>query len=165
MVNQYVLIGIIIAVFIAGLSIGSMIQQNTVSPMMNVQQMQQMMNDPKQMSMWNQQMMNNPQAMNQWMNTMVNDPQTQSQMMALMTNNPQMNNWMQDSQHVTQMTQLMRDNHDFMQEMMKQMLNDPGLRLQMIGHMSENQEAMNQMQMMFNGTNSTGKQMGHMMSP
>jgi hypothetical protein len=76
-----------------------------------------------------------------------------------------MSKWMQDPQHVTQMTELMRNNHDFMQEMMKQMINDPDLRLQMIGHMSENQEVMNQMLMMFNGTNSTGKQMSHMMSP
>ena len=32
-----------------------------------------------------------------------------------------------------------------MQEMMIQMINDPDIRLQIIGHMSENQEAMNQM--------------------
>jgi len=154
-----------VAIFIAGLGIGSIIIQNTRSPMMNAQQMQQMMGDSQQRALWNQQMMNNPQAMNQWMNTMMDNPQTQSQMMALMTNNPQMNKWMADPEHVKQMTELMRSNHNFMQEMMKQMIKDPDIRLQMIGHMSENQEAMNQMRMMFNGTNSTSGHMDQMMNP
>ena len=46
------------------------------------------------------------------------------------------------------------------------MLNDPDLRLQMIGHMTENQEAMQQMQMMLNDTGSmSGNMMGNQMSP
>jgi len=154
-----------VAIFIVGLGIGSIMKQNTGPQMMSSQQMQQIMNDPQQRALWNQQMMNNPQAINQWMNTMMDNPQTQSQMMALMANNPQMNKWMTDTQHVKQMTELMRNNHDFMQMMIKQMIDDPNIRLQMIGHMSENHEAMNQMRMMINGTNSTVGHMGQMMNP
>ena len=43
-----------VAIFIAGLGIGSIITQNTRSPMMNAQQMQQMMGDPQQMTLWHQ---------------------------------------------------------------------------------------------------------------
>jgi hypothetical protein len=43
------------------------------------------------------------------------------------------------------MATIMRDNHDFSMQMMYTMIEDPALRLQMIGHMTENPEAMQQM--------------------
>jgi len=42
----------------------------------------------------------------------------------------------------------MRENHDFMMEMMSIMMSDPDLRLQMMGHMTESQESMEMMKKM-----------------
>jgi len=62
-----------------------------------------------------------------------------------------MNQWMiKDPKHVEEMSTAMRENHDFMMEMMSVMMNDPDLRLQMMGHMTENQEAMDMMKNMMN---------------
>jgi plastocyanin len=78
--------------------------------MMTPQQMQQMMNNPKQMTQWHQTMMNNPQAMNNWMNTMTNNPQMMNQWMGNMMNDPQ-----------------------FMNHMMGTMMNDPNFQQQYMG--------------------------------
>lgn len=137
MTSSYIWFGIVAGVFAAGLGMGYVIFQQSThfnDMMLNPQQMQHMMNDPRTMSQWQQMMMDNPEAMNQWM---------------------------QEPQHVRQMTQLMKQNHDFMQEMMMEMINDPNIRLQMLGHMTEDQEAMEQMRMMVNGTD----QLDHMMNP
>lgn len=138
MTNLYVWLGIVAVVFAAGVGMGYVVfQQSThVSPMMtNQQQMQYMMNDPQQMAMWQQTVMNNPEVMERWM---------------------------ESPQHVKQMTDLMKGNHDFVQEMMTEMINDPNIRLQMLGHMSENQEAMEQMQEMISGTMISDQMMGNM---
>jgi hypothetical protein len=51
----------------------------------------------------------------------------------------------------------MRENHDFTQSMIMSMMDDPTIRGQMIGHMLENQEFMEQMQQaMGNQTGSGG---------
>jgi len=42
----------------------------------------------------------------------------------------------------------MKQNHDFMMGMAMPMIQDPGLRLQLMGHMTESPEAMAQMQQM-----------------
>ena len=137
MVNQYVWIGIVVGIFFVGIGIGYSIQPNTstVPMMMNTQQIQQMMSNPDQIAQWQQIMMNNPEIMNQWMN------------------NPQ---------HVEHMTDMMNQNHDFMQQMMVKMINDPNIRLQMLGHMTENPEMIQQMIQLVNG-NMTGM-MGNMMN-
>ncbi len=46
------------------------------------------------------------------------------------------------------MSTAMKENHDFMMEMTSVILNDPDLRLQMLGHMTENPESMEQMKKM-----------------
>lgn len=50
-----------------------------------------------------------------------------------------------------QMTKMMNQNHDFMQQMMMEMINDPNIRLQMIGHMTENPEMMQQLSKIMTG--------------
>lgn len=220
MTSQYVWIGVIFAVFSAGLGMGYVaFQQGSHLNYMvlNPQQMQQMMNDPKQMTVWNQHMMNNPQAMNQWMNTimqnpqqmeqfhnmMINDPQHMSQMMGpmmnsmmndpqmrqqmltmMMQNQTMMNSMMNDMQMMNMLNQTigtntntqspnhthevitqMKQNHQFTQDVIMAMLNDPDMRLQMIGHMTENQEAMQEMKMMLNSTDTTGHMMNNQMNP
>jgi len=49
----------------------------------------------------------------------------------------------------------MKEDHMFMSKMMSSMMNDPDLRLQMMGHMSENPEAFKEMMSMM-GSNMTG---------
>ncbi|MEK6865954.1 MAG: hypothetical protein AABX46_00765, partial [Thermoproteota archaeon] len=65
------------------------------------------------------------------------------------------NQWMNNPQHVEHMTEMMNQNHDFMQQMMSEMINDPNTRLQMLGHMTENPEIIQQMREMVN-SNMTG---------
>jgi len=84
------------------------------------------------------------------METMMQDTQFHDQAMDYMAKNPeQMNQWMvHDPKHVEEMSTAMRENHDFMMEMTLVIINDPALRLQMLGHMTENPEAMEQMKKM-----------------
>jgi len=85
----------------------------------------------------------------------------------MMSQNPKMMaNWMiHDPKHAEEMSTAMRENHDFMMEMMSVMVNDPALRLQMLGHMTENPESMEQMKKMM-GQSMMGSEMmsGTMMS-
>jgi len=149
------MIGIAIGVFFAGLGIGYAIFQPNQSNFT--------MMDHRQMT---GQFMNNPQLMRdmfsdpQFMQEMMKDQQFNQMMMGYMMQNPdQVNSWMmQNPQHIQQMTTAMNANHDFMQAMLKQMIDDPAIRMQMLGHMTENQEAMQQMRMIVNGT----IQMSHM---
>lgn len=94
MTSQYVLIGIVVGVFLAGLSVGYAIFINTYNPsyamMQNPQQFNQMMsNNPQFMNAWVNNMMSNPQAMNTWMNTMLQNPQFMNQWMVTMMQNSQ----------------------------------------------------------------------------
>ena len=51
-------------------------------------------------------------------------------------------------------------NHEFMTKMMSAIINDPQLRLQMLGHMTENQEVMQQMrELMQTGNITSGPMM------
>jgi hypothetical protein len=64
---------------------------------------------------------------------------------------------MNQTQFREQMIQNMRQNHNFTQGMIMDMMDDPQIRGQMIGHMFENQEFMQQMQQaMGNQTSSSG---------
>lgn len=194
MVKQPILIAIVVGVFFAGIGIGYVALQSnntTVPMMMTSQQMQQIMNNPQSMQQFHNMMINDPQHMNQMMgpmmNSMMNDPQMRQQMMTMMMQNPTMMNSMINNMpminmlnnqtigtnmntYTPKLTQevidQMKQNHQFTQDMITAMLNDPDLRLQMIGHMTENQEAMQQMQMMLNDTGSmSGNMMGNQMSP
>src|SRR3989338_5790203 len=115
MISQYVWIVIIVGVFFAGIGIGyAALQSNTTVPMMMTpQQMQQMMNNPKQMTQWHQTMMDNPQAMNNWMNAMMQNPNMMNQWMGTMMNDPNM-----------------------MNNMMAPIMNDPQFSQQMYGMMN-----------------------------
>jgi hypothetical protein len=95
-------------------------------------------------------MMQSPDHRQQMMGQiMEEDAELRQEMMELMTQNPQeMQKWMANTQHIKEMSEAMRGNHDFMMEMMQAIIEDPSMRLQMIGHMTENQEAMHQMKQM-----------------
>ena len=80
---------------------------------------------------------------------MMQDSQFRQQMMESITQDPEaMRVWMQNTQHAEEMGIMMRDNHDFAMQMMFTIIEDPAIRLQMLGHMTENQEAMQQMMSM-----------------
>jgi len=135
------LIGIIVGVFFVGIGVSYAIFTSTY--------------DPNTMKFHNQELFDqmlsqNPKMMGNWMETMMEDTQFHDQAMDYMAKNPeQMNQWMvKDPRHVEEMVTAMRENHGFMMEMMSVMMNDPALRLQMLGHMTENPEAMEMMKKM-----------------
>ena len=111
MINQYVLIGIVVGVFCAGLGIGYALFINTYNPyamMGNPTMFGQMMGRNPQISgLFMGYMMQNPQYMNQWMSQ---NPQYMGQWMGSM---------MQDPQLRQQMYNYMLQNQDFMYNMMK----------------------------------------------
>ena len=152
MVRQAILIGITIAVFFIGIGVSSAIFSSTYDP-----------NTMKFASqeLFEQMMSNNPKMMANWMETMMQDAQFHDQAMDYMAKNPeQMNQWMvHDPRHVEEMATTMRENHDFMMAMMSVMINDPALRLQMLGHMTENQEAMEMMSNMMDSGGMMGSGM------
>jgi len=141
MVSQSIWIGIIIAVFFAGVGVSYAIFSSTTDP-----------NSMKfaNQELFDQMMSQNPKMTANWVETMMEDEQFHNQAMDYMAKNPeQMNQWMlHDPKHVEEMSDAMKENHDFMMEMMSAMLNDPTLRLQMLGHMTENPESMEMMEKM-----------------
>jgi len=160
--NQSLWIGIAVGAFFAGLGIGIAALQPAYPPMMTHNQMQQMINDPQAMNQWMNNMMQDPKAMEQFHNMMIENPDHMRQMMSY----PAMQRWMSSPEHAQQMTEMMKENHDFMLGIMMEMVNDSDMRLQMLGHMSENPEAMTQMRMMVNGTSQMEGHMGqNMMNP
>ncbi|WKT57524.1 hypothetical protein QVH35_09160 [Candidatus Nitrosotenuis chungbukensis] len=135
MASPYVIIGISIGVFFAGLGIGYAIfsaNQSSIFMHMTPQQMQQMMGNPQMMTQWHQTMINDPQAMNSWMNTMMGNPQAMQQMHDLMINNPQ---------HMQTMMNTMGPS------MMNSMMSNPQMSQQMMGMMMQNQQFMQGMMM------------------
>lgn len=82
MVSKGIWIGIVVGVFFAGIGIGYTLlpSTQTVPMMMAPQQMQQMMNDPNQMTQWHQTMMNDSQVMDSWMDAIFNEPKLRQQM-------------------------------------------------------------------------------------
>jgi len=141
MVNQSIWIAIVIVVFFVGIGVSYAHFANTNDPMSMKFQNQEL---------FDQMMSQNPKMTGDWMEMMMQDAQFHDQMMEYMAKNPeQMNQWMiHDPKHVEEMSTAMRENHGFMMEMMSVILNDPDLRLQMIGHMTENQESMEMMNKM-----------------
>ncbi len=137
MVNQNVWIAITVGVFAAGIGISYGIFSS--SQVMPSQMMGGSMNS----------LMNNPQVMQQ----MMQDPDFRNEMLNLMIQDTDhMNQWMmEDPQHISMMIEEMKKNHDFMMGMAMPMIQDPGLRLQVMGHMTDSPEAMAQMQQMMGG--------------
>ena len=135
MVSQPIWIGIVIGVFFVGAGLSYAHFANTYDPMSMKFQNQEL---------FDQMISQNPKMTGNWMETMMQDTQFHDQVMEYMAKNPeQMNQWMiHDPKHVEEMSTAMRENHGFMMEMMSVILNDPDLRLQIIGHMPENQEVM-----------------------
>lgn len=133
MLSQSAWIGITIGVFFVGLIIGV----GSFTGFMN---------------MWNMPMQN-PQTMlqdsqfkDQMMDQFLHDATSRNEIMASLTQDSDiMKLWMNNPRHIEVMTDMMNDNHDFAMAMMTPMINDPNLRLQMLGHMTENPEAMTQM--------------------
>ena len=161
MVNQNGWIAITVVLFIAGIGIGyGVFSSSQVMPstMMGVS-MDSLMNNPQAM----QQMMQDPTFRNEWANMMIQDTEHMNQMMLdndfrnevmefMIQDTEHMNQWMmEDPQHISMMIEEMKKNHDFMMEMTMPMIEDPGIRLQMMGHMTESSEAMAQMQQMMGG--------------
>jgi len=151
MVQQSIWIGITIAVFFVGIGVSYAIFSST--------------DDPNTMKFANQElfdqmMSQNPKMTTNWMETMMQDTQFHDQAMDYMAKHPeQMNQWMvQDPKHIEELSTAMRENHDFMMRMMSIMINDPALRLQMLGHMTENPESMEQMKKMM-GQSMMGSEM------
>jgi len=151
MVSQAIWIGITIAVFFVGIGVSSAIIASTYDPNTTKFQNQEL---------FDQMMSQNPKMTTNWMETMMQDTQFHDQAMDYMAKHPeQMNQWMvQDPKHVEEMANAMRENHDFMMAMMSIMLNDPAIRLQMLGHMTENPESMEQMKKMM-GQSMMGSEM------
>jgi len=137
MVNRNVWIAIVVVVFVAGISIGYGIFSSS-----------QVMSSPMMGGSMNS-LMNNPQAMQQ----MMQETDFRNEMIGVMIQDTDhMNQWMlEDPRHVSMMVEEMKKNHDFMMGMVIPMIQDPGLRLQMIGHMTESPEAMTQIQQMMGG--------------
>ena len=143
MVNRNIWIGIVIGAFFVGIigtyAVSAISYSSTMTPYN--QFMQQMMNDPQTMQ----------NTMNQQsMQLIMQDPAFRNEMMEFMIQDTDhMNQWMQDDpQHISLMIEKMKVNHDFMMGMTLPMIQDPGLRLQILGHMTESPEAMAQMQQM-----------------
>ena len=64
-----------------------------------------------------------------------------------------------DPKFVQSIIEYMKSNHPFTQDVITSMLKDPMLRIQMLGHMSENKDAMKLMNQMMSGNNTVMKNM------
>jgi len=162
MVNQYVLIGIVVGVFVAGIGIGyAALQGNSSMPgMMNFgsmspQQMQQAMQDPDFRQNMMNQFRDNPQSMQNLMNPMMSDPELQSQMRG---------NMMQNSQFMQGMMGPMSMDPQLRDQMMQTMMNDPQMMEQMQQMMGSGNMMMGQ-DMMGSGMMMNQEMMNSMMSP
>lgn len=145
MVHQNIWVAIAVGLFVAGIGIGYAVFSG--SQVMSSQMMDGSMNS----------LINDPQAMQQ----MMEDPNFRNEMLDFMIQDTEhMNQWMQDDpQHIPLMIDEMKANHDFMMGMALPMVQDSGLRLQLLGHMTESPEAMAQIQQMM-GDGMTGGMMG-----
>ena len=130
--DKPIVIALTIIVFFAGFGVGSVVFYNQPSTPMLGQGMMGSMSSPETMN----QMMQDPEFRNEMMDYMVQDSE-------------HMRQWMlEDPDHIPLMIEEMKTNHDFMMGMAMPMIQDPEIRLQMMGHMTENPEAMAEMQQM-----------------
>lgn len=147
--DKTIVIAVAIIVFFAGFGVGSVVFYNQPStPILGHG-------------------MSGPMASPETMNRMMQDQNFRNEMMDFMVQDSEhMRQWMlEDPEHVPMMIEEMRTNHDFMMGMAMPMIKDPDIRLQMMGHMTEDPEAMAEMQkMMSGGMMGQGMMGGHMMS-
>jgi hypothetical protein len=135
MASQYVWMGIAVGVFLGGIGVGYSIFASTTAPQSQLfgpQMMQQFQQNPQMMNQWNQQMMDSEFG-------------RQQMMMSAMQNEQFMHEMMDDSQFQSEMRQYMNENHDFLQGTLMDMMDDPAIRAQMVGHMLEHDEARQQL--------------------
>lgn len=125
MIKQYVWIGIAVGVFFVGLAAGYGLF-GTLHPQMSIANEQQIPSQMKQ----------NPQMLNQWTQQMMQNQTGRQQMMTSVVQNHQfMSEMMNQTQFREQIIANMKQNHSFTQGMLMDMMNDPQLRTQMIGHL------------------------------
>src|SRR5512147_1624382 len=89
MVSRYVLVGIIVGVFIAGIAIGNMVSYNKPSMMIQNSPIPGPMGwiDPTLPHTWMNGMMSNPDAMKNWVNLMLQDSKFMNTLMTQMMTN------------------------------------------------------------------------------
>jgi hypothetical protein len=149
---SYGIVIMIVGIFFAGIGIGYVIfpSSTPTAPMMNPQQMQQMMNDPDQMFQWHHVMMNDPQVMDSWMDIIVNEPKLRQQMVNKMS---------QETMEEFQESKPLLGKQDLRAELLKQMdghnqnlanlapfyTDDPNLNEMMNEKMVEHNHLMNQL--------------------
>ena len=140
--DKTILVAVAIIVFFAGFGVGSVVFYNQPNVPILGHGMTGIVTSPESMN----QMMQDPDFRNEMIEFMIQDTE-------------HMNQWMlEDPHHNTIMIEEMKQNHDFMMGIAIPMIQDPGLRLQVIGHMTESPEAMAQMQQMM-GSEMTGQGM------
>ena len=150
MTNQKGWIGISIGVFLVGIAIGYVAFASAQSSMgsWSPQMMDNMMTqNPQMVNQWNQQIMNSQTGRQQMVTSVMQSPQFMSEMM-------------NNTQFQGQMIAQMKQNHNFMQSMIMNMIDDPQIRSQMMGHMLENREFMQQMQQALGNQASTSRNTG-----
>jgi len=92
MISNYVIIGLIIGIFIAGLAMGSVVSQSYSRPTViqnSVVPGPMGWIDPTLPHTWMNSMMSNPDAMKKWVNLMLQDPKFMNTLMTSMMANPE----------------------------------------------------------------------------
>jgi hypothetical protein len=134
MVSQNILIGVAIGLFAVGTAVGYGIF--VLSPELSANRQHQIFRE-----------MMNSDTMTRWFQQMVTDQSTREHMKMSMIQNPQLiNDLISDPQFQTLMIEKIGQDHDFSRAMLMSMLEDPVLRVEIIGDMLENQEFREQMQ-------------------
>lgn len=113
MVNRYVVVGVIVGVFIAGIAIGNMISYNKSPTMMQNAPVPGPMGwiDPTLPHTWMNGMMSNPDTMKNWVNLMLQDPKFMNTLMTQMMGS---SNFRQQYLGPWMMTQYGGSMHDMM---------------------------------------------------
>lgn len=113
MISRYVLVGVIVGVFIAGIAFGNMISYSKSSMMIQNTPIPGPMVwiDPTLPHTWMNGMMSNPDAMKNWVNLMLQDPKFMNTLMTQMMTN---SNFRQQYMGPWMMTQYGGSMHDMM---------------------------------------------------
>lgn len=113
MLGRYVIIGVIVGVFIAGIAIGSMLStasHPTVTENTQIPSFTMWSSNP-QSNTWMNNMMSNPAVMGNWTRTVMQNPQFMNKLMTSMMSNP---NFRQQYMGPLVMTQYGGSMHDMM---------------------------------------------------
>lgn len=163
-------LAIIVAVFFGGIGIGyvaftasydsdNMMHQNRMmydEMIGHPEMMRSMMQDPRMVDPVVNYIRTNPHLIDE----MMKDEEFEEMMIqSIMQDSHRMQGWMNTPDHADQMVTMMSQDHEFLMHVLPSMLEDPMLRLQIIGHIAENPEAMKQIQdMMDSGKHETEMQ-------